>query len=153
MGASGWEYVVPYQRDLGAALTALRHQVFEQSDYLKPDYAEEFGVPDPDSVADLDQEPYWEFMGTCGTHSILDVRTVNPAESDPEEFGTITPLSESEYVELFGVARPGRAEYTPLANSERLHDYITGGRWTGRAAVLWDNGTPAEIVFWGYSGD
>ncbi len=30
MGASSWEYVVPYQKDLGAALAALRLQVFEQ---------------------------------------------------------------------------------------------------------------------------
>lgn len=32
--------------------------------------------------------------------------------------------------ELFGVVRPGRAEYTPLANSERLTECITGGRWS-----------------------
>ena len=38
-------------------------------------------------------------------------------------------------------------------DSERLHEYVTGGRWTGRAAVLWADGAPAEIAFWGYSGD
>ncbi len=41
----------------------------------------------------------------------------------------------------------------PLTGSERLHDYVTGGRWTGRAAVLWEADAPTEIVFWGYSGD
>ena len=30
MGASGWEYVVPYQQDLGAALDALRPSVSSQ---------------------------------------------------------------------------------------------------------------------------
>lgn len=79
-------------------------------------------MPDPDSLEDLDQERYWEFMGTCGTHSIIDVRSVNSRESDPEEFGTVTPLAESEYVELFGTVRPGRAEYTSIANSERLRE-------------------------------
>ena len=43
---------------------------------------------------------------------------------------------------------PSRANYEPLAGSERLHDYVTGGRWTGRAAVLWANGAPDEILFW-----
>jgi hypothetical protein len=66
---------------------------------------------------------------------------------------TIRLLSDAEYLGLFGVARPGRAEYAPLAGSMRLHEYVTDGRWTGRAAVLWDAGAPAEIVFWGYSGD
>jgi hypothetical protein len=154
VGASGWEYVVPYQADLSAALAALRQRVFEQGDYLKPSfYGEVFGVPDPDSLEDLNQERYWEFMGQSGTHSIIDVYAVVPVDSDPEQFGTIRPLAEDEYVELFGSTRPGSVEYERLANSERLHDYVTGGRWTGRAAMLWDNGTPTEIVFWGYSGD
>jgi hypothetical protein len=28
-----------------------------------------------------------------------------------------------------------------------------GERWTGRAALLWEDGKPSEIAFWGYSGD
>ena len=40
-----------------------------------------------------------------------------------------------------------------MVGSERLYDFITGGRWTGRAAVLSKDGAPTEIVFWGYSGD
>jgi hypothetical protein len=157
VGASSWEYVVPYQENLGSALAALRLQVFEQGDYLKPSFygaiGGGLGVPDPSSLDDLHQEPYWEFMGTSGTHSIIDVFAAVPVESGPGEFGTIRPLSQVEYVELFGVAQPGRSDYTPLAGSERLHDSITGGRWTGRAAVLWSDGAPTEIVFWGYSGD
>jgi hypothetical protein len=38
VGASGWEYVVPYQDDLGAALDALRRQVFASGEYLKPSF-------------------------------------------------------------------------------------------------------------------
>ena len=72
MGASSWECVVPYQANLGAALAALRHQVFEQGGFLKP-----------------------SFYGPNG---------------GPGEFGTIRPLSEGEYVELFGVAQPGRRD-------------------------------------------
>lgn len=155
MGASGWEYVVPYQQDLGAALDALRRDVFAAGDYVKPSaYGDVFDLPDPASVDDLtEQEQYWEFMGTSGTHSIIDVLTVTPADFDGDDFGTIRPLSDAECSELFGTAQPGRTDYEPLAGTERLHDYVTGGRWTGRAAVLWDNGAPAEVVFWGYSED
>jgi hypothetical protein len=92
-------------------------------------------------------------MGTSGTHSIIDVTSVVPVDFAGEEFGTIRPLSDAEYVELFGIAQPGHADYAPLVNSERLDEYVTGGRWTGRAAVLWADGLPAEIAFWGYSGD
>jgi hypothetical protein len=156
MGASGWEYVVPYQEDLAAALEALRQRVFDEGDYLKPSFYDEYGiynVPDPTSLEELNQERYEQFMGESGTHSIIDVFAVAPVDSDPEEFGTITPLSEEEYIGLFGVARPSRGEYDAVADSEELHDYVTGGRWTGRAAVLWSDGAPSEIVFWGYSGD
>jgi len=102
VGASGWDYVVPYQEDLGAALDVLRRQVFASGEYLKPSfYGDVFDLPEPGSVDDLfEQEQYWEF-----------------------------------------------------ANSERLYEYVTGGRWTGRTAVLWADGAPAEIAFWGYSGD
>lgn len=95
----------------------------------------------------FEQEQYREFMGTSGTHSIIDVGSVVPADFAGEEFGTIRPLSEAEYLGLFGVSQPGRADYTALANSEQLDEYVTGGRWTGRAAVLWADGAPAEIAF------
>jgi hypothetical protein len=155
MGASEWEYVVPYQPDLGAALDALRRQVFASGEYVKPgSYGDVFDLPEPRSVDDLtEQEQYWEFMGTSGTHSIIDVLNVVPADFTGEEFATIRPLSDAECAELFGTTQPSRADYTSLAGSQRLHEYVTGGRWTGRAAVLWAEGTPADIAFWGYSGD
>jgi hypothetical protein len=154
MGASGWEYVVPYQPDLGAALDALRHQVFASGEYLKPSfYGDVFDLPEPASVEDLlEQELYWEFMGTSGTHSVIDVQAALPVDAT-DEFGAIRPLSDAECEELFGTAQPGRADYEVLANSEQLYDYVTGGRWTGRAAVLWADASPSEIVIWGISGD
>jgi hypothetical protein len=156
MGASGWEYVVPYQ-DLEAALGVLRRQVFASGDWVKPDdYDDVFDLPVPESVEALTgDQRYWEFMGTSGTHSIIDMQSVIPADftgDEEEEFGTIRPLSEKQYLALFGVSQPGRAEYAAIDKSA-MYDYVTGGRWTGRAAVLWDGGAPAEIVFWGISGD
>lgn len=137
MGASGWEYVVPYQPDLGAALDALRHQVFASGEYVKPDYyGDVFDLPEPSSVEDLLQEQYAEFIGTSGTHSIIDMFFgVVPASVRDQGLCTIRPLTDAECVELFGTAQPGRADYTPLAGSERLDDYVTAGRWTGRAVL------------------
>jgi hypothetical protein len=132
MGASAWDYVVPYQPDLGAALDALRRQVFATGEYVKPgSYGDVFDLPEPSSVDDLTgQEQYWEFMGTSGTHSIIDVPHVVPAGFTGKEFGTIRPLSDAECAELFGTTQPSHADYTPLAGSQRLHEYVTGGRWT-----------------------
>lgn len=154
MGASGWEYVVSYRQDLGAALDALRQQVFASGDYIKlSSYGDVFDLPDPASLEELlGQERYWEFMGTSGTHSVIDVQAVVAADAD-DEFGAIRPLSDEECAELFGTAQPSRADYDALSNSERLYDYVTGGRWTGRAAVLWADASPSEIAFWGLSGD
>ncbi len=155
MGASGWKYIVPYQQDLGLALDALRREVFASGDYVKPHLVDDAfdDLPEPGSVDDLTQEQYWEFIGTCGTHSIIDVHAIMPAGFTGEEYGTIRPLSAAEYIELFGVEQPSHADFTVLSGSERLHECITGGRWTGRAAVLWTNGSPTEIAFWGCSGD
>ena len=132
MGASGWEYVVPYQQDLGAALDALHRQVFASGDFIKPSYhGAVFDLPEPSSVDDLfEQERYWEFMGTSGTHSIIDVVNVVPVDFTGEEFGTIRPLSDAECVELFGVAQPGRRHASCLtaAAGGKAHAHFRLGR-------------------------
>ena len=150
MGASGWEYVVPYQADMGEALSTLRRRVFAEGSYLSPP---ELGLPAPESADDLVTEPYWEFMGTSGTHSVLDVLSVEPADDDEQAYATIRPLSGPEYEELFGTSRPSRADFGRVSDSGQLYDYVNAGRGTGRAAVLWAGDAPAEIAFWGYSGD
>jgi hypothetical protein len=30
---------------------------------------------------------------------------------------------------------------------------LLGKRWTGRSLVIYKDGTPAEVFFWGLSGD
>lgn len=130
MGASGWEYVVPYQPDLGAALEALRHHVFASGEYHKPG-GDVFGfgdLPAPASVEDLfEQEQYWEFLATSGTHSIIDVRNVVPADDFAgEELGTIRPLSDAECVQLFGAAQPRRTDYERLASIHRRDSSCSG---------------------------
>jgi hypothetical protein len=80
MGASAWDYVVRYQADLAAALDALRRRVFDEGSYISPT---SYGLVAPTSVEALCQEEYyWEFMGTYGTHSIIDVAQVVAADDE-----------------------------------------------------------------------
>jgi hypothetical protein len=150
LGASGWEYVVAYQADMAEALDSVRRRVFAEGSFLNPS---EIGLPAPESIDDLVTEPYWEFMGTSGTHSILDVLNVTSADDETQPGATIRPLTAPECQELFGTPRPSRADFGRASDSGQLYEYVHGGRGTGRAAVLWAEGTPAEIAFWGYSGD
>ena len=150
VGASGWEYMVPYQSDMAEALASLRRLVFAEGSYVNPS---ELGLRAPATVDELEQEPYWEFMGTSGTHSILDVLSVVPADDDEQEYATIRPLTDREYRELWGNPQPTRDDFGRVSNSAQLHEYVDAGRNTGRAAVLWADGSPSEIAFWGYSGD
>lgn len=151
MGASRWEYIVVYQDDLATALANLRRDVFECGDYISPT---EFGLSAPASVEDLASKEYWVFMGTHGTHSILDVLYVASPDIVAQEYATIRPLAnEEEYVTIFGSTKPTRDEFVELSNSDRLLEFVDGGRGTGRVAILWQEGKRGWLAFWGYSGD
>ena len=148
MGASGWEYFVPYQPDLQAALDRLRRQVFETGDYwwAVPSAFGKSAADFPDRPRTEDQLWAEEVVQESGTHSILDVRWVVDDGEQPD-FGTVEPVTEAEALDVIGVAKPTRAHVAAL---EKLADQ----RWFGRCAVLHDAaGEPEEIWFWGFSGD
>ncbi len=148
MGASGWEYYVPYQPDLQAALQELRHRVFETGDYWWA-VPHEYGK----SAADFPNRPrteaeLWaeEVVQESGTHSILDMSHV-AAESETPGYGTVQPVTDVEAVERLGAAKPTRAHIDALQP-------LATQRWIGRCAILHDiAGHPSEIYFWGFSGD
>jgi len=58
--------------------------VFASGEYVKPSfYGDVFDLPEPASVEDLlEQEQCWDFMGTSGTYSIIDVPAVVPADAE-----------------------------------------------------------------------
>jgi hypothetical protein len=151
VGASNWQYVVRFEPDLAHALEELRLRVFADGEFMSPTSV---GLPAPASLRDLMTEPYWEFLGTCGTHSILDIAAgVSPADQLDQELSTIRPLTGAETRELFGTDEPTRAHFERISHSDQLYEYVDAGRYTGRAAILWEANSPSEIVFWGYSGD
>ncbi|WP_055588297.1 hypothetical protein [Peterkaempfera griseoplana] len=147
MGASHWDYYVPYREDLEAALQELRHKVFQAEDYFwdpwDDDAAERVAKPRPATIDEL-----WEDgdVQEEGTHSILDMhRVVQPGE-EPDYF-TVQPVTAAEALRAAGTDRLTRAHVEALQP-------LAAQRWFGRCAVLHTPaGEPEEIYFWGFSGD
>jgi hypothetical protein len=152
MGASSWRYSVPFQTDLDSALHGLKEQVLADGNYYWPLEGDQCPFPDlrsprPRTLQELDALlTDNEWLGSQGTHSILDMaRVVDPGE-DPEP-RTVEPVSADEVEELTG---------RDLLTREDVHmiEHLADERWFGRCIVLHDDqGDPIEIYFWGFSGD
>ena len=163
MGASGWEYFVPYQPNIDQALQELREQVFRSGDYhLRPQMH-----IDPDDFAGMpedvrEQLPLWierensfvqpttidallEWNGEDGTHSILDIQRVSLSP----EFGAAAPLSADELTRLFGGGQPDRS----MVENKRDDIQLLRARWEATYLVVYSNGIADEIYFTGFSGD
>ncbi|MGW1163793.1 hypothetical protein ACWD48_37650 [Streptomyces sp. NPDC002519] len=147
MGASAWDYYVPYQEDLGAALEELRHRVFGAGDYYwvrGGDWLpEEERRPRPSTLDELWAD---EWTQHSGTHSILDVFQVQREDEEPEACA-VRPVTAEEARKATGTERLTR-EHVPAIQD------LARERWYGRCAILHDDhGRRHEIYFWGWSGD
>jgi hypothetical protein len=161
MGASSWDYIAPYKGSVAATLTALHEEVFQQ-------VAGEYGYA---SIDELWQDE--QFMGECGTHTVLDVyrlldTTARPAWN-PDDYNTMRPLAPGRIRHWFGTGRPTRAQFESLwAAQDETFRGLRGDasmnrplmlldesemRWTGVYVVLYDGGQPSDVAFWGSSGD
>ncbi|MET9465884.1 hypothetical protein ABZY44_13965 [Streptomyces sp. NPDC006544] len=158
MGASGWDYVTTYEGDVQASLDALHARVF----------VEEFGETGdyPDLAA------LWadgEFMGTGGTHTILDV-PVATTGSGGEAEGTLRPLSPERLLHHFGDRRPTVGLFEELVaaagramSHEEYEQSLLGEdfpHWGGLYVLLYgedgpgaDGSEPTHVGFLGCSGD
>ncbi|MEV0071927.1 MULTISPECIES: hypothetical protein [unclassified Amycolatopsis] len=156
MGASGWDYRAPYAGSVEATHLAVQELLLASGEFLwpwediNPEYVDEM-VPRPSSLADLeaakDAEEFWD----AGTHTILDTHEITEADG----VGTVRPLSSAELNGVFGTDRPSAADFEGVRRpgpSGPLAD-LMGDRWTGRSLVIYKNGAPDEVYFWGYSGD
>ncbi|CAM5596583.1 hypothetical protein SAVIM338S_05328 [Streptomyces avidinii] len=163
MGASGWDYVTTYEGDVQASLDALHARVF----------VEEFGETGdyPDLAA------LWadgEFMGTGGTHTVLDV-PVAAAGPGGGTRGTLRPLPADRLMHHFGPGRPTVGRYEELmaaaarATSDEEYEQSLPGEefpnWSGLYVLLYARGGagagddegagagPTHVGFFGCSGD
>jgi len=135
MGASGWEYFTPWQKDVRRAFEVLQD---EQTN-------EEGG----------DLLAAFEKGGEDGTHSILDIMGgISPKsydERDESDLMMAFATPESALQEMYGTTRPTRKMVEENPFGEHLD------RWTAVYFPVWDdaipNGDPAWWYFAGCSGD
>ena len=73
-----------------------------------------------------------------------------------EGVGAIRPLIPEELNRVFGSVEPSAADFDRVYRQNwwdgPLGDLL-GERWTGRSLVIFKDGAPAEVFFWGISGD
>jgi hypothetical protein len=132
MGAEPWQYFVPHQSDLQAALEQLKQEEFRAGRFR---YSEEGPqtIDEAREIADAD-----------GTASILDIDRV----ANQPDFGVVVPLSAAKLQDLFGTDRPTRDQ---VEWSDDLFEEIDRGQ--GVVCTVYDNGRPSELCFAGYSYD
>ena len=133
MGASGWSYFTPWQKDAGNALRALKRQ-----------QAAELGAAD-EIQALLDS-------GESGTHSILDIlgiSTIDYEQRDPDEMFKAYPVPDAWLLEAYGTTRPTRqtVESKGFPRSEELE------RWSAIFFPVWtDEGAAGDPQWWYFDG-
>ena len=163
MGASGWSYFAPYQRDAFAALEALRWKVFREGDYVKTSqvcldfdaFIDGLHLHDDEHSLGMWEAWYAEVVeelrehvgspdalrwhnGSEGTHSIIDIAK----QSQLHE------LPSATVKQLFGTTNPTRDDVTRV-------DVIASavGRNHCSHFTVYKDGAPSELFFFGFSGD
>jgi hypothetical protein len=163
VGASAWQYRISFLADLPSTYRALQERVLAEQafvwDYDKgdEDFPDDELIPRPASLDELVEakaalgDEFWE----AGTHSILDTDRVVTVVDPERDLGTIRVLSASELQAHFGTDRPSLDHFQRRfgPGGPAPDDLGAPGKWNGVCAVLYDNGRPAEVAFWGWSGD
>jgi hypothetical protein len=133
MGAEPWDYFVPYENDIQAALDRLREREFRAGRFRGSE-------EEPATI-----EEAVEMMDADGTGSILDITAVGEAP----DFFTVGPLSGGELIRLFGTERPTRRMIEE--NMGEFYENIERGQ--GVYIIAYVGEEPSEIFFGGYSFD
>jgi hypothetical protein len=132
MGAHPYDYTVPYEPDIQAALETLRRSVFESKKFN----GAEFNPPTPEAA--------FELTDADGTRSILDITRI----SEHPDFCCAAPWSDEELEQYFGTTEPTEAM---VRDSDEFWDDLERGM--ARYAILYEGDTPSAIFFAGYSFD
>ena len=132
MGAEPYEYTVPYEPDIQAALDKLRTRVFESGRF----HGAKSKPPTPAAA--------FEMAGENGTRSILDINRV----SEQPDFCCAAPLTLRELKEYFGTDKPTK---DLVVKSDDFWDDLERGM--ARYIILHESNEPHQIFFAGYSFD
>ncbi|MER6275678.1 hypothetical protein [Streptomyces sp. 900105245] len=137
MGGNCWTDTGPYQEDLAAAFR--RAQAEELA-------ADDHGFGAGRTAEELWRDPDWqEYILTGGTGSVLDFPLMTDA-ADPDDGPFLRPLTEAEIRAFAPGGRPTLAEWDAALDDGRL-DFPDRAR--GRCTVLYTDGEPTGIGYWG----
>lgn len=132
MGGHAYQYAVPYQENVQAALDRLRDDVFQRGDYYGADSR-------PPTVKDAVRR-----AGESGTRSIIDIERIAKRPA----LRCAAPLSDDEMARYFEGQTP------TIAMVEACDDlWADLERGMARYVLVHENGAPAALVFIGYSFD
>ncbi|GAB3859824.1 hypothetical protein ACFPIJ_28395 [Dactylosporangium cerinum] len=146
MGASGWDYLVPYDGGVAATLQRLRADVFAAGDYYWP-----YGSDRPKPAT---EEELWADRNVreSMTHSVLDVFEVGTGDPRGERtFGRTFEVTDAECTAVFGTAHPTADDLPP--DLEGPIEALLTGRGVGRHLIIHGADGPAQILFFGATGD
>jgi hypothetical protein len=149
VGASGWDYLVPFHESAAATLERVRAEVFATGDYYWP------GGEDRPKPATEDELWADESVRESMTHSILDIFKVGTGDpADRRAFGKTFEVTDAECARLLGTTRPTAADLARLEPDrfEALDPLLTD-RGVGRHLIIYAAGEPDQVYFFGCSGD
>lgn len=159
MGADAYWYYVPYEEDKSNALLKLRQREFEAGRYRPVMYTGNLDFPlddiskapapgkEHDTIEAVFEDPA---VQEEGTGSILDLKEI----SNDEYYGVARILKKEELLEYFNTEKPTR----DIIN-ERIWDFWNdmsdnmGVRGLGICITIYEDETPSELLFAGYSWD
>jgi hypothetical protein len=169
VGAQPYFYFTPYQKDIQAALQALREREFQAGRYDPamqmadpPSYMFQMRFPPDQSwptpgAQHASIEEAIDASEESGTGSILDLSRVGSAP----DFCTVCPLDDQDLIRLFGTTKPTHellesALINPKPDAGReIADLFWEriGRGEGRYIVIYSGPEARELFFVGYSFD
>ncbi|WP_205326868.1 hypothetical protein [Glycomyces sp. YM15] len=153
MGSSSWDYTVKWEGSIEATFAKLRRDTFEAGGFYWPWVEGDPENAKPRSLAEWDGSKYGNDYP--GAHSIVDIReVVSGVELDDLLPQQSLALTSDELVALFGSATPTIEDWERAGGekAEELWEY-EADRDSARHLVLWGEGGPEQVVFWGHSGD
>ncbi|MFD0278834.1 hypothetical protein ACFVHB_33670 [Kitasatospora sp. NPDC127111] len=139
MGGNQWAGTGPYREDLTAAFRQAQAEELAKDDH---------GFPGRDIVELWEDEAWQEYVLTGGTCTVLDFYALVDAGS-ADGFATVKPLTEAEVRSWAPDGRPTHEQWEAALGE--LLDPV--GRGHGRCTVLYRDGEPAEVGYWGCTAD
>ncbi|MFE2544778.1 hypothetical protein [Actinacidiphila glaucinigra] len=139
MGGDAWSHTGPYQRDLAAAF-----QQAQEEELMRDNYGFEGR-----SVEELWRDPEWhQYIFTGGTGTVLDFPCMIHA-TDTDDGPFMRPLTDGEVRAWAPHGEPTYEEWEAALEAEQFYP----GRAQGNCTVLYRDGRPAQIGYWGVTAD